>query len=437
MTCVRITAIAALCALSLAGCAGGGEETPATASSSVLGVVWKEGGASFVARLDARSLEPLPGPRARLWVHGGPWAFSPDGSLVAFGGSRAIRIIDVKRMRVVGDVPTDVEFVGVVAWPEPRRLLLVTGMNWEEGVDALVVDPLARRIHSRRPLGGSLQDFTRTDDGLVLLLGPRSGIGPARLAVFSVRGGIRTVRLERVPAGFRTEQLERGFSVDYFRTPGVAVSRPAKRAFVVTGENVVTEVDLRTLRVSYHELGSSVSLLGRLRDWLEPAAKAKGASDGSVRRALWLDNGFLAVSGWDDNAFFDSEGNQQQMTTAAGLALVDTRTWSTQMVEPDATGATLATSLLFAYGSRWSSQDGRFEGSGLTAFDLAGERRFHLFGDEPVGSVEVAGRYAYVVSDSSSSCGPGQVIHLSTGNAVRELAPDVACNRPSLLVPEP
>jgi hypothetical protein len=34
---------------------------------------------------------------------------------------------------------------------------------------------------------------------------------------------------------------------------------------------------------------------GRLRDWLEPPAEARGAEDGSLRRALWLGNRLLAV----------------------------------------------------------------------------------------------------------------------------------------------
>ncbi|MGH3113938.1 MAG: hypothetical protein ACRDOP_10795, partial [Gaiellaceae bacterium] len=209
-------------ALVLAACSGGEPPPPrAELPRSVLGVVWGEDDGSFVARLDPRSLQPLPGPRAPIGRAGGPWALSPDGSQVVFGGYRSlIRIIDLKRMRVLADISERGDF-GAVAWPEPRRLLLATGFNWEVGVDAVVVDSVTRRVLSRRSLGGSLQRFAPTDDGLLLLLGPRAGgIGPARLAVFSGDGGIRVLRLDSVPAGFEHEEFEDGFVVDHYRTPG-------------------------------------------------------------------------------------------------------------------------------------------------------------------------------------------------------------------------
>ena len=57
---------------------------------------------------------------------------------------------------------------------------------------------------------------------------------------------------------------------------GLAVSPDGRRALVVPGGARVLEVDLRTLAVAERELSEPVSLLGRLRSWLEPAALAKG-----------------------------------------------------------------------------------------------------------------------------------------------------------------
>ena len=68
------------------------------------------------------------------------------------------------------------------------------------------------------------------------------------------------------------------------------------RALVVPAGNRVAEVDLETLEVRYHELSEPVSLLGRLRDWLQPAAHAK-TIDGPDRNAVWLESGLVAVSG--------------------------------------------------------------------------------------------------------------------------------------------
>jgi hypothetical protein len=217
-----------------------------------------------------------------------------------------VRVIDLEEERVVGDVRKGRGVVGAIAWPEPSRLLAVTGFNWEHGVDTLLLDPGAPRLVARRALGGSLMDWVHVPEGLLLLLGPASGIGPARLVVFSARQGIRVVRLARVPAGFESEELERGFSVDHFRTPGLAFAPGSApelplasgkgRAFVAWAADEIAEVDLASLRVTYHPLEKETSLLGRLRNWLEPPSEAKGAEDGSLRRALWLGNGLLAVS---------------------------------------------------------------------------------------------------------------------------------------------
>jgi hypothetical protein len=407
----------------------------------LLGVVWVEDEGGYVAELDPRSLEPRPGPQVPLGSASGPWAFSPDGSRVAFGGDKAVRIVDLKSRRVVGDVPKR-GVVGAIAWPEPRRLLVATGFNWERGVDALVLDPASARLVSRQALGGSLMDWARMPEGLLLLLGPPSGIGPARLVVFSARKGIRVVRLARVPAGFESEELERGLSVDHFRTPGLAfapgpnpgtfAARGKGRAFVAWAADEIAEVDLASLRVTYHPLDEETSLLGRLRDWLEPPAEAKGAADGSLRRALWLGNGLLAVSGFDDHALLRG-GSQDQRTTPAGLRLVNTGSWSWRMLEPRATAATLAGTTLLVFGSFYTSETGLFEGMGLSAYTLEGEKRFHHFEAEPIWFVETAGSYAYVGFDDSCA---GALVELSSGRHLRDLEAGPDCDWPSLLVPE-
>lgn len=227
---VRIAATLCCAAIVIVlGCSGEEVAKPTTAKapSTLLGFLCADGGGAQIVRLRARSLEPLKGSGLPLGRACGPWAFSPDRRFVAFGRPRAIRVVDLRRMRVQGDLAKEGGgWVGGIAWPRRDRLLTATGFNWEYGVEAMAFDPVRRRLVRQRSLGGSLMDWTRTPDGLVLLLGARRGIGAARLVVFSAAGDIRSARLTRVDAGFRNEKLERGFSVDHFRTPGSQSIRP-------------------------------------------------------------------------------------------------------------------------------------------------------------------------------------------------------------------
>jgi hypothetical protein len=419
----------------LVGCSGDPAERPkAEAGPPPLGLVWKENGGAYVARLHPRTLEPLPGPRAELGRRNGwPWVFSPDRSRIAFGGPRPIRIVDARTVRVVGDAPNPFGYFDVLAWPELRRMVLVRGMEPRSVGSLAVVDPVAGRVVWRRPVAGTVVDFARTEDGLVLLLGPSSGIEGARLAVVTPGAGVRLVRLGRVQAGIRAQSLDGRHSVDHYRTPGIAVDPGRQRAYVVSAADEVADVDLRSLRVTYHALEEQKSIRERVQNWLEPAAEAKRASEGWLRRALWLGNGTLAVVGWDDRAYFDDEGYQQQVTEAAGLVLVDVRRWSKHVLDLDATSASLVGDFLLAYGSRWNSAEGRFAGSGLTVYDRSGRESIHLFDDEPVGMAEVSGAFAYAWFEDPANC-RGSVVHLETGR-LRELGRRAACNRPELLDP--
>ena len=418
----------------LVGCSGEPAERPVAESGPPpLGLVWKENGGAYVARLHPRTLEPLAGPRAELGRRNGwPWVFSPDGSRIAFGGPRPIRIVDARAVRVTGEAPNPFGYFDVLAWPEPRRMVLVRGMEPGSAGGVAVVDPVAGAVVWRRPVAGTVVDFARTESGLVLLLGPNSGIEGARLAVVTPDAGIRLVRLGRVQAGIRAQSLGGGHSVDHYRTPGLAVDPARQRAYVVSAADEVAEVRPRGLRVTYHALEEQKSIRERVQSWLEPAAKAKGASDGWLRRALWLGDSTLAVFGWDDRAFFDAEGYQQQLTEAAGLALIDVARWSKRVLDPQATSASLEGDVLLAFGSRWSSAEGGYEGTGVKAYSRSGTETLHLFGDEPVGYVDVSGAFAYAWFDDPDAC-KARVFRLETGKLVRELDREVACNRPEVL----
>jgi hypothetical protein len=156
----------------------------------------------------------------------------------------------------------------------------------------------------------------------VLLLAPVDTIGAATLAV-AAPGGVRTVPLP----------LDAGTDPPAVAQPGLAVSPDGSRAVVVPGGSRVLDVDLRTLAVAERELSEPVSLLGRLRAWLEPQALAKGPLEGPVRSAAWLPGDRIAVAGWD----YRQVGDRAMVSEAAGVRLIDTRDWSVRTLAEGAT----------------------------------------------------------------------------------------------------
>jgi hypothetical protein len=263
-----------------------------------------------------------------------------------------------------------------MAWLTPNRIVGVE----ETGI--FVVDPVARRLVSARPTEGLVLGVGRTATALVLLLAPDDGIGTARLATLDADGAYRTVDLRRTAAGYRypTE----GDPVGEERVPGLAIDAGGGHAYAVGAGEPVADIDLRSLTVSYHELSRPISLFGRLRNWLEPKAEAKGPLLGSMRRALWLGNGVVAVFGTDDEGTIDAAGRPQLTETPSGLQLVNTHDWSVRTLDPGADAAEVAQGALLTTGMVWRSDTQTLTGTGLTIFGADGAVRAHLFGSRPL-----------------------------------------------------
>jgi hypothetical protein len=381
-------------------------------------VVWQKNAASL-ARLADLSLRPVGGRRVPLGSYGSGWSFSPDRSrlLVGGGGAALLRFVDVARMASVGTLDLRGRgYVTAVAWPTPDRVFAVT--EWGAfGHSVVVADPLSRRILARHRLHGTLV----TGNAMVFLLGPASSIGRSRIVVVDRDGGLRSAAVSRVrsgllPGGERVDQISR------YRIPALAVAPGGDRAVVVDPAGLVAEVELDSLSVRYHELGEPISLLGRLRNWLEPRAQAK-ASDGPARRAAWLDDHVLAVSGFDADAGIGASGTVEERNKPAGLRLIDTRSWTVRTLDPDASAFSVTSELVLAYGAFWDAKDQRFTGRGLTAYSRDGTRVFRLFTGEAVSFVQTAGRYAYAVVERGGRVIDSHlyVVDLVDGRVVREL----------------
>jgi hypothetical protein len=390
-----------------------------SAGGPVMAVVGDPGKGEPVqlVQLDPDSLRPLPGRRLTLPGTVGGYAWSPDRSTLVLGDNNtdALLLVDARRMRALGklwlDVPNAAQLLG---WLGPRRLLAVVDQPLRDpdaklGDTAVVlVDPLARRVLRRQNLHGGVQTAVFDGDRAVLLTTPSEGIGMAGLAVVDGQGTVRSVPLRAISAGYK-EPTDQGSAegVTERREVGLAVDRAGGRAFVVAAGTPVAEVDLATLRVTYHGLSQPASLLQRLAGWFVPAAEAKLAN-GPLRSACWLGDGLLAVWGSDARVVKDAGGEPTAKETPSGLKLVDTRRWTVTPLHPEATAVRWHDGRLLAFGVRWYEQE-RPGGIGLTIYGPGDRRPLQLVKNRPVHELDVNGDLAYAITWGSSDLQKSQV----------------------------
>ena len=357
--------------------------------------------------------------------HSFGWSFSPDGRLLALGDNSGgeVWLVDTRRLRLSGRISA-ADYGGVLAtaWID-GRLLAITELccysdepTNEEGLRLTVLDPEARRKVTELPIEGSLQAVAATRSALVLLVGPRRKLGSARLFLVDAQGRMQTAILDRIPAGQEWEPA--GPSPARSATPGLALDTAGGRAFVVGAGAPVAEIDLSTLAVSYHDVSTPISLLGRVGAWLEPPAEAKVPLAGPVRSARWLGNGFLAV--WGREVHVTGEGRDVRVRdVAAGVKLIDTRNWIVRTINPRASSLTVTHDALLTYGANFDSGTRKLYGVGLTAYGVTGSAQYHLFGSASLHSVHALGaRFAvqdsprfYTIRDAHS----GRVLHRIKG----------------------
>jgi hypothetical protein len=370
-----------------------------------------------LVRVSPSTFRVQTGRRVLLGDRASAWSYSPDGSRLVLADSTLfgwLRFVDVARMRALGDLRLNAGgFVRATGWLGPDRLVAVA--SYEQQTTLVLVDPVRRRVLASRELPGSFEELARSGDRAAVLLSPWRGIGPATLAVVDRSGAVRTAEVGRINIGTEPFDHER-ISVIRFAHSGLAVDPASGRAFVVGAVPPVAEIDLATLAVRYHDLTRKASFLARLRSWIDPAAQAKGAPDGPSRSARWLGDGMLAVWGHDSHG--SVLGNDIRWSqTPAGLSLVDTRDWSVRTIDSTASEALPAGSGLLTWSSLWDSDVGKMSGTGLSLYDQAGNRRFHLFGERSVPYAVPTGSRALVAFLTATAS--YAVVDLASGRVLR------------------
>jgi hypothetical protein len=394
-------------------------------------VVSNNDASTELARLDPRTLRPLPGSRLKL---DGTWpmlAVAPGRSMAVLGSEAGqLTVVDLVHLRQLGAVRIDVPSDAVFGWNwvGPSRLLVI-GTSHEAATEVLAVDVSARRVVRRQRFDGVVQGYARLPHGLALLATPANAIGRARVVVSDADAGLRTATLANINAGFK--QLEdtdgSGPRIEQ-AVPGIAADPAGRRIYVVPGSGPLAEVDSTSLAVTDHRLGRSESPLQRLRRWWARPAEAKVLS-GPSRSALWLGNGQLAVTGYDGSA----KGHHMQIPS--GLQLVDTANWTVRQVDQHSGSAMLTAGRLLTFGTAsGTGNNGANQGYGMTLYGPGDRQPVHRFGGKQVGWVQVNGDLAYVqLMDANVSSVEGYaVVDLRSG---RVLSNSIG-NVPDLLVPD-
>lgn len=389
-------AVLAGVALVCAGAAWGGltspdrepAQTPARVASGggLVGIVQREQAdgrfATFLSRLDPVALAPH-GPRAEVGEFHDAVAVSPDGRQAAVGtGGQGIGIVvlDLERIARVRGIRTGIAAEGL-AWVAPRRLVALLQSN-----RLVVVDPRSGRVLRSRSLGAGARACTTTPTasaaagaagGLLVLLEERRG-GAARLVHLDAAGRLRTLAL---PAGGEWACGRAGLAV----APG-----DGTRAVVVTPDAAAV-VDLAAMTAQVHPLAGP---------------RPRGATR---LETSWLDPDRLVVAGG----------------RAAGVSLVDTRSWTVTRIDSDAASAVAAGGLVLAYdGDHAVAKEPR----GITAYRSDGTRAFRALDGTQVAAVAQAGGRVYGFAERET-----RTVELATGRVVGRATAPAARVRVTLL----
>jgi hypothetical protein len=318
---------------------------------------------SFVSRLDPLTLAPV-GPRVELEEYHRGYAFSPDGSQVAFGKSPAggnsrdgIRIVDVRSVALVGTVRTSI-FVGPLAWLAPHRLLaLIAGQR------PVMFDP-TRGQPVAEPTGVSTAGC---DNGpTVATRGLLVGVGGRGLYTIDASGRVRLARVAGIGCS----------------TAGLAVA--GRRAWVLPGGRRLVSIDLRTMRAR----------VSRVRGPTPPARYDN--------QAVSMGGDLLAVA-------------HSSRAGPGGVELVDGRSRLRRRLDPEAGGAEYAGGTLLTFDGETSSSS-RARAIGVRGYGRDGRLRFQLLRGEKIAELRVAGGFAYAIGNRGLAVidiRAGRVVHRS------------------------
>lgn len=141
-------------------------------------------------------------------------------------------------------------------------------------------------------------------------------------------------------------------------------------------------------------------------------------------------------TGENDKAWLDSNKAYQESVQPAGLTIIDTRAWTSRLIDQGTSRVTFTDGLLLATGESWDTTAGSSAskpiGNGLSAYTPAGVLAFHDLGKTPVQQVAVTSGAAYALGPAATS-----VVKLLSGAILNTVKVPRPGSTPTLLIQYP
>lgn len=376
---VAVRRLLFLAAIAVAAAATGAS-APAKGELDLYALV-STNGVTSIARLDPQTLQPRAGRRLRIGPTEG-FVYDRNGWLAYLDGPR-LHLVDLEGMRAFKSIWLWAGRPQAVAWLRWDSIVVVTGIDVTE---VRTVDWATDEVVRTARVKGAVIARARGDDELVLLLAPATGMGRARLLVVDGAGHTRLIPLPGITAGQHWENTDP--PTGYFRQPGLALDAKRNVAYVA-GDVGVAEVPLFG-SATYHALRGAFSKY----------------SAGTWRSAAVLGDGTLALAG--------SRSADGRRIAPTGLELVDTRTWTTRLVDPGISSIVGRDGLVLGWGSVWADGGDPTGGTGLVAYDGSGRQRFRALDGRVVWFHGMTASRAYVQTFDGSAAS----VDLATGRVV-------------------
>lgn len=369
---------------------------PERRNAALFGVTWeRRRDRDHLVWLDPRTLSTKR--RLLLGRQGGyKYDLNPDGSRLSIGSAaRRTLIIDSRTLQITQRLDLGPGYIERLSWTDPDRLTVVSTVPRTSGrIRVQVIRPSDAAVLHKSTLEGDVLAVREVGNRIVLLLsdrGPGDAPAEARLVVIEAEGAAHPIELPEVRAGYYSQgKGQPGRQL----VPGLTVAPRSETAFVAAIDGTIHEIDLLSMSVTRHELmGADPSLVGAIAGAFTPPVAAK-LSDVAERRARYLGEGLLAVTG--SELEFELRGaGLKEASRSFGVHIVDTTTWRACVLDTAANALTRSGDLLLA-SDRYRPGAGPGRGEGIAAFTLDGDQAWRALDGQFVDRVIPAGEAVYV-----------------------------------------